>query len=318
MNILKIGFRRVLAQVAAVVLILGFATALTSCGESGKVAAEKGTKGNPIVLGVVGASDEQWPIFKEEAEKQGIYVELKNFGEYSEVNPATVEGAVDVNEFQHIQYLAKYIATTGNNLVPYAATAVFPISLWGSSADGVKSLEDIKDGSQIAIPNDGTNQSRAILLLENAGLVKLHTDHKAVVVPSDIDETASKVKILPVVTSQTPISLSDPQVAAAVVNNDFVKNISEESRKKPLYTESAEAESAKPYINIFATTDKNINNEAVKKLGEIFASPSVQEALITDSGGADFISTSVNKLSQSELESILAQQVELVKASAQK
>ncbi|MDR2508872.1 MAG: ABC transporter substrate-binding protein [Candidatus Ancillula sp.] len=310
-----LSLKKVAGIFLALALMLAFALALTSCGEE-KAEAEKGSKGNPVKIGVVGASDSQWDAFKKAAEVEGIYVEIKDFSEYSEPNPALTEGALDLNEFQHILYLAKYNVDADQDLVPVGATAVYPISLWGDRAKDVTSLESLEDGDQVAIPDDGTNQSRAIFLLKNAGLVKLIEGHSEIVTPADIDRNESKVTVYPVTASQTAISLSDPKIKAAIINNDFVKNLSEENKDNSLYTEDGDSEGAKPYINVFVARHADEDNALYLKLAQIFNSDGdTQLALAKEAGGSDKINTLVNATPINELKDILETQEALYKAS---
>lgn len=287
---------------------------LSSCGESSKDNA-KGSKDNPVKIGVVGASDSHWIEFKKVAQDNGIYVDLKDFAEYTEPNPALAEGQLDMNEFQHILFLAKYNSDNNNDLTPIGATAVFPISLYGALDKGIKSVDDLKKTDSVAIPNDGTNQSRAILLLVSAGLVKLYPSSPAIVTPAQIDTDNSIVNVLPVSASETPATLNDPTVKAAIVNNDFVSNLGELNASNKLFTESAQAESAKPYINVFVTRSEDKDNEVYNKLAKLFLTDkNVREANISDAGGENNIEF-LDDFSSDELLEILKQQSDIYKSS---
>ena len=204
----------------------------------------------------------------------------------------------------------------GQDLSPIAATAIYPISLWGDTEKNVTSLDDLQAGDQIAIPDDGTNQSRAIFLLQNAGLVTLIEGHSAIVTPSDIDRNESKVEVKPVTASQTAISLSDPKIKASVVNNDFVKNLSDANKRNSLYTESGDSEGAKPYINVFVARNEDKDNALYFKLAQIFNNdPLTQIALAEEAGGTDSIVTTVNNEAPNVLQQILEEQQKIYEAS---
>lgn len=288
----------------SVVLLVGSAVSLSACG---KVSGVEGSESNPVKIGVVGASDPQWNIFKQAAAKEGIFVNIMDFAEYSEPNPALSQSQLDMNEFQHLLFLANYNKSSNSDLVPIKATAVFPIGLYGDSTKGIKKLNDIKEGDKIAIPNDGTNQSRALFLLKNAQLIKLTDDTKKIVTPLDIDTNNSKVTVMPVAASEVSRNLTDPTIKAGVINNDFVKYLSDDNKDNILTFEKADSEGAKPYINAFVVRSEDKNNELYLKLADIYnTDKNVQNALIEASGGSKFIDTSVQSLPQNELSQILS------------
>jgi D-methionine transport system substrate-binding protein len=298
--------------VALFALVLVAGIAFTSCGAD--KSAEKGSKENPVIIGVVGASESHWAAFKTAAEAEGVYIDIKDFAEYSEVNPALTDKQLDLNEFQHILYLAKYNVESDQDLVPFAATAVYPISLYGNKSKGITSLEDIKAGDKIAIPNDGTNQSRALYVLQSAGLLKLKTT-TGIVTPADIDTANSTVEVFPVAASETAANITDPQIVGAVINNDFVKNLSDDDQKNVLAYESGDSEGAKPYINVWVARNGEETNETFVKLAKIFnTNAAVQAALAVDSGGDGKLVTQGN-VPASELVQILRAQEQIVRES---
>ncbi|MDR1033514.1 MAG: ABC transporter substrate-binding protein [Bifidobacteriaceae bacterium] len=308
-----VDLRSVFLKAMAIAFAALLVFTLASCSSNGGGDA-KGSQSNPVIIGVVGASDAQYVELKKAAEAEGIYIDYKDFSDYPSVNPALTEGSLDLNQFQHIQYLAKYNVDANADLVPYAATAVFPISLYGNLTENVKQLSDVKDGAQIAIPNDNTNQARALFVLNNAGLIKFKSEGLLLPTPADIDEANSKVKVLPVDASQTAIQVADPKVAAAVVNNDYVKNLPDGVADNVLTTESADSDGAKPYINIFVSRTEDQDNETYLKIADIFnTNADVQAALAEESGGADKLKVIGNLYSKADLQEILAQQIELYK-----
>ena len=270
--------------VLAVALVFGASFALSSCG--GDEVAVKGSEGNPVRIGVVEESNLQWPALKLAAKEAGIAVEIIGFDEYTQPNPALDEGQLDINQFQHILLLAKYNVDYNKHLQPFAATAVYPISLYGDPQKGVKAVADLTKGDKVVIPSDGANQSRAIFLLESVGLVTLKSSQVAIATPADIDESASKVQVFPVSADITATTLSDPQIKAGIVNNHFVPSLPDQVQKNVLITESAESEFVKPYINIFVAKDTEQDNELYNKIAEIFnTDPRVQAGLIESAGG---------------------------------
>lgn len=196
----------------AVTTMLGLT--LAACGDSD---ASQGPYDDEVItLGVIGSSPVNQAIVDAAAE-EGITVELREFGDYSQVNPATVNGDIDIARFQHIAYLADYRNNSGEDIVPITSTSIYPMGIYSNQYD---SLDQISDGDEIAIPNDSINQTRALLLLESQGLVQFKNETTAPS-ESDIDTEKSKVKVTSVSAEQTVLSMDS--VAASVVNNDFLE-----------------------------------------------------------------------------------------------
>jgi D-methionine transport system substrate-binding protein len=273
------------------------ALTLAACGGSDADSAEKGTEENPVRIGVVGASDPQWPIFEDLAEEEGIAVEIVDFTEYTQPNPALADGDLDLNQFQHILYLAQYNEADDQDLTPIGATAVYPLALYSLKHDAV---EDIPDGGEVAIPNDVTNQARALFVLEEAGLITLADDAGVVPDPTDVIAEESKVTVTPVDANQTVVSLDS--VDASIVNNDFIDDAGL-NPEDALFADSAESEGARPYINVWVARAEDADNETYQQLVEIHKSPEVTEALQESAGGT----ASLADQGPEELQEILAE-----------
>ncbi|WP_313406994.1 MetQ/NlpA family ABC transporter substrate-binding protein [Aeromicrobium sp.] len=233
-----------------------------------------------VRLGTVGASDPYWKTLTEEAEKEGIDLEVIDFADYAQPNPALTEGEIDINQFQHIVYLADYNVANDQDLVPVGATAIYPLGLYSQKVD---SVDEIKDGDTVIVPDDDSNQARGLLILQSAGLIKLKDGGSIFSTLKDVDEDASKVKVKAIKADLTPTSL--PDVTAAIVNNDFVE-------KAGLKFEDAIAQddpsdpNAVPYINVFAVRAEDKDNETYAKLIEIYQnSQKVLDGVQDVSGG---------------------------------
>ncbi|WP_127130570.1 MetQ/NlpA family ABC transporter substrate-binding protein [Georgenia sp. SYP-B2076] len=282
---------------AALAASAALALTLAACGgsDSGSGADEKGTEENPVRIGVVGSSDPQWPIFEKLAEEDGIHVDIQNFSDYNQPNPALADGDLDLNQFQHILYLAQYNKADNQDLTPIGATAVYPLGLYSQKH---KTVDEIPDGGEIAIPNDVTNQARALFVLQDAGLIKLKEGVGVVAQPSDIDEAASKVTVTPVDANQTVVALDS--VDGSIVNNDFLKDANLKA-SDALFADSAESEGARPYINVWVARAEDADNPTYTKLVEIFHDKSVLDAVQEASGGT----ASIADQPASELQDIL-------------
>lgn len=281
------------SRLTAVALTSVLSLTLAACG-GGDTSDEAPDADGAIQIGVVGNTPVTEALVQK-AEEEGITVELVELSEYSQVNPATAAGDVDMGWFQHIAYLADYNNSAGDTITPIVSTSIYPLGLYSNQYDAV---EDIQDGDEIAIPNDSINQSRALLLLETAGLVTLTSDTTAPT-ESDVDTESSKVSITPVSAEQTVLSMDS--VAGSVINNDFLArgDIDPESA---LVSDGEENESAYPYVNIFSTTEANQDDETLNRVAELFHSPEVEEAEAQESKG-----TAVTlDLSKDELKSVLA------------
>jgi len=248
-----------------------------------------------VRLGTVGASDPYWKTLTDEAKDEGIDLEVVDFADYAQPNPALTEGEIDINQFQHIVYLADYNVANKQDLVPVGATAIYPLGLYSQKVD---SVEDIKDGDTVVVPDDDTNQARGLLILQSAGLIELKDGGSIFSTLADVDEDASKVKVKAIKADLTPTSL--PDVAAAIVNNDFVE-------KAGLKFEDAIAQddpsdpNAVPYINVFAVRAEDQDNKTYAKLIEIYQnSKKVQEGVQEVSGNtAQLLKTPAAELQES-------------------
>lgn len=269
----------ILAALAAFPLFValsGCATASSDAGSGGE-----GSSGNEVVkIGVVGKSDEQWPAFVDAAAEEGITVELVDFGSYEQPNPALTEGEIDLNQFQHIVYLAEYNNASGSDLTPIGSTAIYPLGLYSTKYDDADS---IPEGETVAVPNDASNQARALNVLQQAGLVELKSGGTPYSDLADVDTGKSKVEVTALEAALIPTSL--PDVAAAIINNDFVQDAGL-TFDDAIAQDDPEDASALPYVNVFAARAEDADNETYRTLVEIFqTNEAVQKGLLDSSGG---------------------------------
>ena len=266
-----------LAALAAVPLVV----ALAGCASGSSSAdSESGSTENEVVkIGVVGKSDAQWPAFVEAAAEEGITVELIDFASYEQPNPALAEGELDINQFQHIVYLAQYNDASGEDLTPIGSTAIYPLGLYSQKYEDVA---DIPAGETVAVPDDASNQARALLVLQSAGLIELKSGGTIFSDLADVDEAASKVKVTALEAALIPNSL--PDVAAAIINNDFVTQAGLKF-EDAIAQDDPEDANALPYVNIFAARAEDKDNATYLKLVEIYQTDAdVQAGLLESSG----------------------------------
>ena len=273
-------FNRIIATAAASVLA---ATGLVACSdESADNAAGKNNGGDDQVvrIGTTDSDQKAWSVFMELAEKEGITLELTPFTEYPPVNPALAQDQIDINKFQHILYLAEYNASSGDDLKIVGSGEINTLGLFWKDHD---SLDDI-EGQKVAIPNDPSNQGRAINVLVQAGLLTLSDTvaDELAPTPADIDKDASKVTVTPVDASQTPSAYNEGK--PAIINNTWLDRAGIEPGLA-VFQDDPESKEAEPYINVFAAQADNIDDETLNKLVELWQTPEVAEAAAKDSKG---------------------------------
>lgn len=282
-----------LRRFAAGAVALAFAaTGLVACGNDEPAAPL--AEGDTIRIGTTDREKEAWSVFEKKAADAGIDLEVVEFSEYPPVNTALSEGELDVNLFQHLKYLAQYNVGSDQDLTPIGSTEIVPLALFWTGGDKV---EDIEDGTEVVIPNDSTNQGRALSVLEKAGLIALKGD-SANPSPLDIDTEKSRVSVTPIDAAQTPAAYGEG--TPAVINNSFLERAGIDPNTA-IFQDDPEDAAAEPYINVFATTQANKDNADLKKLAELWHDPEVLAAVDRDSRGT---SVPVNRPA-AELEEIL-------------
>jgi D-methionine transport system substrate-binding protein len=260
--------KRIAIAVAAVVALLG----LVSCS------SDNDGGENVVRIATTDDGKESWDVFVDEAAKDGIKLVTTNFTDYSQPNAALTQKQVDVNLFQHLRFLAEYNVADNATLAPVGATYIVPLGLYSQKH---KTLADIPRGGQIVIPNDPSNQARALFVLKAAGFVTL-TGERLTPSTADIDKGASKVTVTLVDPAQTALSLKS--VDGAIVNNTYLaqSNIDPTSA---LYADDPTSPAAEPYINVLVARAEDADNPTYQKLVGVFHSPAVTEAYAKENKG---------------------------------
>ncbi|MET1060446.1 MAG: MetQ/NlpA family ABC transporter substrate-binding protein [Nocardioides sp.] len=278
-------------------LILGgvLALALIAGGIYALVGNDDDTTTKTVTIGVIGGSEPYWEPFKKAASDEGIEVELVPFTEYTQPNPALTNEDVDLNQFQHIVYLADYNVANKQDLVPIGSTAIYPLPLYSTKYDAV---EDIPDGATVAVPNDPSNRARGLLVLQSAGLITLKSGGTTLSDLSDVDEANSRVKVTELDASLTVTSLED--VAGAIINNDFAKDAGLDPDDVIAQDDPSDP-NALPYVNIFAARPEDADNPTYLKLVKIYQdTKAVTDGVVEDSGDtAVMVKTPVEELEPS-------------------
>ena len=200
--------------------------------------------------------------------EEGITLEIVEFTDYIMPNEALESGEIDANYFQHLPYLESFNVEHGYNLVSAGGIHIEPMALYSTKH---ASIEDIPDGATIAIPNDPTNEGRALLLLESAGLITLSEDAGIEAVPSDVVDNPHNFRFSEIEAASLPRVLDDAD--AAVINGNYAIPAGLIATRDGLYVEGGDS----PYVNVIAVKAGNENNEAVQALVEALKSDEVAD-----------------------------------------
>ena len=268
---------RITASLAALTIA---ATSLVACSNESDSATDAAAQdGDNVVvkIGTTDADQQAWSVFADLAAEEGITLDIVQFSDYPPVNEALAQGELDLNKYQHILYLAKYNASSGNDLRVLGSTEIYPLALFWKDHDSLDGIE----GSEIAIPNDDSNQGRAINVLVQAGLLTLKEGADELApTPADIDAAASKVSVVPVDASQTPTAYKEGR--PAIINNSWLDRAGIEPTEA-IFQDDPASEQGEPYINVFASRAEDIDNPTYLKLAELWHDPAVAEAVQKDS-----------------------------------
>lgn len=216
---------------------------------------------------VVGATIEPHAtILNSEAVKnslaeQGFSIKVVEYTDYVQPNIATQDGSLDANFFQHVPYLNDFNENNGTTIVSVANVHFEPLGLYpGKTA----TIEEIADGAQIAVPNDTSNEARALLLLQAAGLIKLKDNVGLQATINDIVENPKNLDIVEIEAAQTIRVLQD--VEAAVINGNYALEAGLSASENALITEATDSEGATTYANILAVKEGNEETDKTKAL----------------------------------------------------
>jgi len=204
--------------------------------------------------------------------KEGVDLKITVFNDYVQPNVQVAEKRMDANFFQHQPYLDEFNKGKGTDLVSVAKVHVEP---FGAYSDKIKNLNDLPDGANVALPNDATNEGRALLLLAKAGLITLKDPTSILATPKDVLQNPKNLKFRELEAATLPRVLT--QVDLALINTNYALGAKLDPTKDALIIEGAES----PYANILVTTQANKDSDAIKKLVAALHSPEVK-AFITE------------------------------------
>ena len=268
-------------KIAALILTLALVFSLAACGsKTPSTETDIPATGEPenenvenVTLKVAATPvphAEILAVAKEILAEQGITLEIIEFTDYVQPCMVTENGEVDANYFAHLPYIDGFNAENGTHLVSVAAIHYEPLGLY---AGKTASIEELADGAKIAVPNDGSNEARALLLLEANGLITLKEGAGFTATKLDIVENPKNFEIVEMEAAQLPRTLAD--VDMAVVNGNYALEAGL-SIADALATEAVESESAQTYANIVVVKEGNEENAAVKALCDALQSEQVK------------------------------------------
>ena len=248
----------------AIVFILVLVTAFAVFASGAKEASST----NRITVGATPEPHaEMLNLIKEDLAAQGITLVIQEFTDYVTPNEAVESGEIIANFFQHIPYLESFNKDKGFHLVNAGGIHIEPLALYSKK---YTKLADLPNGAKIAIPNDPTNEGRALLLLASAGLITLADTNNLESTPIDIVSNPKNITFTEVEAASLPRVLAD--VDAAVINGNYAIPAGLSASKDGLVVEGADS----PYVNIVAVKSGNENNPAVVALVKALQSEKVK------------------------------------------
>jgi D-methionine transport system substrate-binding protein len=234
-----------------------------------------------IKVGTIAGSDAQiWSVVTKVAKREGLNVKVVEFSDYVQPNAALDAGDLDANSFQHQPYLQSQIGQRGYKIVSAGLTYISPLGIYSKK---LKSLKDLAQGAKVAIPNDPSNENRALLLLQAQGVVKLKAGagtngNNATTL--DIAENPKKIKFVELDAAQLPRSLGD--VDAAAINTNYALDAGLQPAKDAIALEDLHS----PYANLIAVRTQDKDKPWVKKLVAAYQSEDVRQYIKTQFKGA--------------------------------
>ena len=253
-------------------IALGLSVALTGCSKPEAPATDAAKTDTAaaeqtVTIASTGSDADIWRHIATlpETKAAGLKLDIKNFTDYVAMNTAVANNEVDVNAFQSYAYLVAYNEANTAKIAPLSTTYLEPMGIYSSK---VKTLAEFKNGATIAIPNDGANESRALLLLQSAGLVKLKNDFDFVKGTSkDIVEN-NKALIIKPIQMATAVRVKD-EVDAIVLGNTLAMEGGLNVLKDAIYYEPID-QTTKMNINVLAVAEARQNDPVLKKVGELY------------------------------------------------
>ena len=250
--------------------------------ESPAASTETGSlEGTTLKVGATPAPHaEILEVVKDILAEQGITLDIVQYNDYVQPNNAVEDGSLDANYFQHITYMNDFNEQNGTHLVSAAEVHYEPMSLY---AGKVSSLDELPDGALIGVPNDATNEARALLVLQQEGLITLREGAGITATINDIVDNPKNLQFSEMEAAQLPLRLADLDMA--VINGNYAIDAGL-SMDDALATESADGEAAQAYVNVLAVKEGRETDPAIQALAAALCSDEVKTYIEENYNGA--------------------------------
>ena len=261
---------------------------LAACGNAASDSASDSSTADAtepvkVTLGVVGEVNEPWDyVIEELKEKENIEVELVKFTDYTTPNNALAEGEIDLSSFQTEIFMDNYNRDHGTELTTIGYTVMAPLGLY---SDKITDISELKDGDTIAIPNDVSNEGRALILLQTAGLIKLDPEAGLVPTTEDVVENRLNLQFQTLESNQTARALQD--VTASVINSGMAVDAGFIPSEDAVFLEPV-TEDSKPYYNVIAALSEDVDNEVFQTIVAYYQSEGTAKVIEESSKGSQF------------------------------
>ena len=214
-------------------------------------------------------------------EEEGYDLEVTVFDDYVQPNEVVESGDFDANYFQHIPYLNSFNEEKGTHLVNAGGIHYEPFGIYPGTKS---SLDDIADGDTIAVPNDTTNEARALLLLQDNGIIKLKDGAGLEATVNDIEENPYNVEIVELAAEQ--VARVAEETSYIVLNGNYALQAGYSVSKDALAYETSDSEAAKTYVNVIAVKEGNENSNKIKALVDVLKSDEIKDFINEKYDGA--------------------------------
>ena len=270
--------KKALALALTGAVIIG---AFAGCGAK-KDSSDKKEETKKIVIGASPSPHADiLKVAKKELKKEGYELEIKEYSDYVQPNTALESGDLDANYFQHKPYLDDFNKQKKTHLVSAGTIHYEPFGIFPGKT---KALKDLKKGATVAVPNDTTNEARALLLLQDQGLIKLKDGAGLTATVNDIAENPHNIKIVELEAAQ--VARVTGETAFVVLNGNYALQAGYSVKKDALAYEASDSEAAKTYVNIIAVKEGNEDSDAIKALVKVLKSDDIKKFIDEKYDGA--------------------------------
>lgn len=270
-------------KILSILTTLLVAAAVTACGntQTNGSSVENKEEMTTVKVGVVGESNEMWEPVIEEMKKEGINIELISFTDYATPNRALDNGETDLNAFQHYAYLNSEVESHGYDIAAIGDTFISAMNIY---SDKVSDISEIGQGGKIAVPNDASNEGRALKIVEAAGLIEL--DPEAGDSPELKDIVSNPLNLEFVEVDAGNVYALLPDVTAAVINCNYALDFGLNPKEDAIFQDSVSIYAGKTYYNLIAARTEDVDNEVYKKIVKAYQSDAIKEIYDTTFKGS--------------------------------